>query len=246
MRETAEGRWELTWSAVRGQPLPDDTHVGQLMWGPGESWTARVDLVHTAPNRIVVRGTPVRPTPGEHAWIAAPDFLGALLAWMDEHAGELSGDLFARARARPSRTDPELQPRPGLRSGQLRALDASRGSRSVVWGPPGTGKTTTLGAIAAAHISAGRRVLLLSSNNVAVDGLLLATDDALQDLGCRVVPGDLLRTRAPILPAMTERAHLLAWSRAASSFADRRAGAAEHRRARLRAGDDVADVESEH
>lgn len=44
---------------------------------------------------------------------------------------------------------------------------------TFVWGPPGTGKTTTLARIALEHILNGERVLMLSYSNVSVDGAVL-------------------------------------------------------------------------
>src|SRR5207302_2182316 len=41
-----------------------------------------------------------------------------------------------------------------------------------LWGPPGTGKTTTLARIVEAHFRAGRSVLLVSNTNIAVDTAL--------------------------------------------------------------------------
>lgn len=41
-----------------------------------------------------------------------------------------------------------------------------------LWGPPGTGKTTTLARLVEAHVRAGRSVLLVSNTNVAVDTAL--------------------------------------------------------------------------
>jgi len=56
---------------------------------------------------------------------------------------------------------------------QIRAVRRSLGSDTTfVWGPPGTGKTTTLARIAEAHYRAGRSVLLVSNTNIAVDTAL--------------------------------------------------------------------------
>lgn len=44
---------------------------------------------------------------------------------------------------------------------------------TFVWGPPGTGKTTTLAKIALEHILNGERVLMVSYSNVSVDGAVL-------------------------------------------------------------------------
>ena len=43
---------------------------------------------------------------------------------------------------------------------------------SIIWGPPGTGKTKTIAKAIEAHLNAGRRVLLVSHANNAVDEAL--------------------------------------------------------------------------
>ena len=56
---------------------------------------------------------------------------------------------------------------------QKRAIDASFSSQlSIIWGPPGTGKTKTAAKAIEAHLNAGRRVLLVSHSNNAVDEAL--------------------------------------------------------------------------
>jgi hypothetical protein len=56
---------------------------------------------------------------------------------------------------------------------QMQAVQRSLGSDTTfVWGPPGTGKTTTLARIVEAHYRAGRSVLLVSNTNIAVDTAL--------------------------------------------------------------------------
>jgi len=56
---------------------------------------------------------------------------------------------------------------------QIRAVRRSLGSNTTfVWGPPGTGKTTTLARIVEAHYREGRSVLLVSNTNIAVDTAL--------------------------------------------------------------------------
>ncbi|ROQ90904.1 topoisomerase-like DNA binding C4 zinc finger protein [Desulfosoma caldarium] len=53
---------------------------------------------------------------------------------------------------------------------QISAVRRSLGSdMTFVWGPPGTGKTSTLARIVEAHYRAGRSVLLVSNTNIAVD-----------------------------------------------------------------------------
>lgn len=56
---------------------------------------------------------------------------------------------------------------------QKLAIEASLSSQlSVIWGPPGTGKTKTIAHAIGAHLKAGRRVLLVSHANNAVDEAL--------------------------------------------------------------------------
>jgi ssDNA-binding Zn-finger/Zn-ribbon topoisomerase 1 len=61
----------------------------------------------------------------------------------------------------------------GVNTDQILAVRRSLGSDTTfVWGPPGTGKTTTLARIVEAHYRAGRSVLLVSNTNIAVDTAL--------------------------------------------------------------------------
>lgn len=56
-------------------------------------------------------------------------------------------------------------------------------SVSFIWGPPGTGKTRTIGVLCAEFIRQKESVLLLSHANRAVDNALLAVVEALQERG---------------------------------------------------------------
>lgn len=63
----------------------------------------------------------------------------------------------------------------GLNREQQRAVQvACSTQRSYVWGPPGTGKTTSVAALVQALTSAHKRVLVISPYNVAVDQAILA------------------------------------------------------------------------
>jgi len=57
---------------------------------------------------------------------------------------------------------------------------ASRQSISYIWGPPGTGKTWTIGLLAYSLVHSGSKVLILSNTNVAVDRAL--------QMICKVLP----------------------------------------------------------
>ncbi|OHV31556.1 MULTISPECIES: AAA domain-containing protein [Pseudofrankia] len=86
---------------------------------------------------------------------------------------------------------------PGLSSDQARAYHActTNGVR-MVWGPPGTGKTTVLARAIDDLLTRGKRVLLVSATNIAVDnallGVVLARDPPAGEL-VRVGPPALAR-----------------------------------------------------
>lgn len=63
---------------------------------------------------------------------------------------------------------------------------------TYLWGPPGTGKTYTLARVAAYHYSEGKKVLLLSHSNAAVDVLIEEMHHFLSSHN-RWVPGDVIR-----------------------------------------------------
>lgn len=74
-----------------------------------------------------------------------------------------------------------------------------------VWGPPGTGKTTTLAWIAEACVRRGESVLLVSNTNVAVDRALSKLLDAVGTDGewaRRIAQGAILRLGVSELPQL--------------------------------------------
>lgn len=108
--------------------------------------------------------------------------------------GELDALLDSRAgRKRMGRL---FRPEPGEHGGdkEVRVLDDSsrnaaqtealrkalRNRVLFVWGPPGTGKTSTLGFIMANYLVKGKKVLFASNTNRAVDVGLLSALDALR------------------------------------------------------------------
>lgn len=67
-----------------------------------------------------------------------------------------------------------IRPTGAMILGQEAAINkASSQTVTFIWGPPGTGKTTTLAKIAENAMKEGQRVLMLSYSNVSVDGALL-------------------------------------------------------------------------
>ncbi|OIQ12617.1 AAA domain-containing protein [Neomoorella thermoacetica] len=95
---------------------------------------------------------------------------------------------------------------------QMEAVNRSLGQRvTFIWGPPGTGKTRTIGALVRELVQRGDRVLVTSHTNVAVDTALISVIKALDDneiQGGAVVRVDALAREDPELQQVTMEAVL--------------------------------------
>jgi hypothetical protein len=108
-----------------------------------------------------------------------------------------SGDLSPPPERRPGSND-------GFHSAQRQAYDACLSAGLfLVWGPPGTGKTWIIGAAIEELIRRGKRVLLVSPTNVAVDNALASVAARRQ-----WEPGQLVRVGTPHLREITEDARI--------------------------------------
>lgn len=90
----------------------------------------------------------------------------------------------------------------GLNTLQKESLrTASENSVTYIWGPPGTGKTTTTGSIVAALASAGQKVLLVSNTNLALDTALERCIDRFESV--KDLPlGEMLRVGVLVKPEL--------------------------------------------
>ena len=158
--------------------------------------------VDTEAGIITIRGSRERmPSKGDEILLEMPDYLRILR----EFAKELVQNPARRKEERFLGLRDELMMNPGipdvesdamayLRPAQRKALARTElGNFSFVWGPPGTGKSYTLGHIAAHYRAQGKRVLLLSTTNAAVDVATFAIDNACNQVGKPLEEGELIR-----------------------------------------------------
>ena len=123
-----------------------------------------------------------------------------LLETLQERICELYSDKQPLAYELACRGRAQISSRRSIQLGQDCALQmASQPGITIIWGPPGTGKTTTLARIAQEYIHKGKRVLMLSYSNVSVDGALLRVADMSDQH-----PGDIVRYGYPRVKELLE------------------------------------------
>lgn len=173
--------------AASAQALLDDSLDGAAAWwGAPAKGGASVLAVLAEDDQLVLQNA-TTPPPGPDLLIRLypTRFLKAVAdAWRDTPWAEQALALLpGLARPAPVPDAPLLTGAPfrWLRPAQRQALRLLQHGSSFLWGPPGTGKTTTLGVLLAEYLDARpqARVLLLSTTNQAVDLATLAVDKAL-------------------------------------------------------------------
>ncbi|MFQ3588583.1 MAG: AAA domain-containing protein [Fimbriimonadaceae bacterium] len=187
---------------------------GAAMKHVGGRWAAELQAINADRSTFIARlKTPGHPNNGDWARMSSFPYLEALQRWVESRLAAIealeagrpatiaplsaadlvgsAGTVSARAEAQSDRSvlDEFCEARPG----QQAVLNAAEQAELLIWGPPGTGKTTTLGWVIAHHLARGRRVVGVAASNIAVDQLALAADNACQRLGICRLPGELLR-----------------------------------------------------
>lgn len=129
------------------------------------------------------------PSNGEKICIYPPRYLEALYECWNNKAWAEQCLLWSQRIESSNSYDKSRVPTPGpfkwLRRRQSDAFKLLGWDAGFLWGPPGTGKTTTLGAMLAQYLVEfpTSKVLLFSTTNFAVDQALVAVDKAMEQLG---------------------------------------------------------------
>lgn len=138
----------------------------------------RVTIVRVDDKRIVVAALqPIDPTASPIALVMAPWFLydrlvEALDALGDHHAIDRALMLFGKAPHARAPV-PLVCDHGALDASQRAAVQlCSDSDLAFVWGPPGTGKTMTLANVIEELLAQGKRILLASTTNAAIDQVL--------------------------------------------------------------------------
>ena len=163
-----------------------------------------------------------KPDPDKGLVLNPPDFLRIL----DEYAAgmiikpsdnpETRFMQLAEVLCQKSQGKPSGVKRADLRQSQNDAVEAALHNQfSFIWGPPGTGKSYTLGHLAAEWRKAGKKVLVVAHTNTAVDVATFAIDNACTARGENLSEAELIRytSRITNISEYRKRPHLLAFTR---------------------------------
>lgn len=203
--------------AKRAGAIDESLEGARALWGEDPS-VGRGEVVVVNPERgeLVLRfGQGPLPAPDQVVHLFAQDFLTPLIElWRDPKASAKA--LAVTKRSGESAALPEKALRPAydvLRSRQSEAVQAVLYPGALIIGPPGTGKTFTVGAALANLLARSKnaRILLLGPTNMAVDTALIAADDWLRRNGREDLRGEMKRLGSRFdTRRYTDRDHLLA------------------------------------
>lgn len=198
-------------------PLDEGLEGGRIRWGRELEFGGIIKFVDVDHDTVVVQ--PLEggaPDAGETAWVFLNDFLGPLIEMWQGPMADRAAKALRQSKG-DVETSQEIRPLPDafrdLRVRQIEAVQNTAYRCSIMIGPPGTGKSYTIGAMAAYLLTrfSKARILVVGPTNVAVDTAILAIDDWLQKIGRHDLASQLKRVGAHFDPRkFAHRKHLLA------------------------------------
>jgi hypothetical protein len=186
---TSGKRTTYAFPDVPGAGLPDDTPV-KLVLDDGREIDGEV-AARNGPELVLALAEDVGSFVEHAVLIADASFLLERLAArieevLDDEAPldlDMVGRVIGLEPISAGRAPVPQAAAEGLNGEQADAVALALGSDvAFVWGPPGTGKTTTVAHVVAAHAAAGRSVLLVANTNTAVDTALARVASLAGDL----------------------------------------------------------------
>jgi len=139
-----------------------------------------------------------------------------LLEALNDRISELNANENSIAYQLACTGRAKINPMGNIMMGQNAAMKKAESNQiTFVWGPPGTGKTTTLAKIALECLNQNKRVLMLSYSNVSVDGALLRVSDM-----SNLKPGCIIRCGYPRVQKILDSDTLTSYKYALYSHPD--------------------------
>ncbi|WP_066016945.1 DEAD/DEAH box helicase [Endozoicomonas atrinae] len=191
-REKVDAFWVLTIKPNDAvNTTIDESLEGAKAWWPRQDGVhGQADILAVIPEeqQIHLRFCTAQPPEKEETiYIYLPRYIDAIIEIWRSSWAERCIQSLRQARAQTEKSeDIDVNPDsfPTLRKGQKAIFHQLGWPISFLWGPPGSGKTYTLGALLASLMVQypEKKILLLSSTNTAVDLALVSVDNALSQL----------------------------------------------------------------
>lgn len=197
------GVWRLVLLPKNNASKLDESLEGNnAWWANTEKGSAQVLSVIPEDSEVHLRYVKgAKPVQGDDIRIYAADFLKSLRDYWqsDINSQDSIKWLLARQANNIFIAEHTLNTNafPDLREKQKEAFKLPGWQLGFLWGPPGTGKTYTLGTMLAQFLIQfpKKRILLLSTTNNAVDLALVSVDQALEHLGKTQADAELARNK---------------------------------------------------
>ncbi|MCW7553937.1 DNA2/NAM7 family helicase [Endozoicomonas gorgoniicola] len=168
----------------------DESLEGADAWWPHDQGNGKADVLAVLPEESTIHLRYCNQNPpqvDECIFIYLPRYIDAIIDIWRSNWGEKAISWLKKSTSDNQFIEGSTLSGkyfPTLRTGQQNIFAKVGWQMSYMWGPPGTGKTFTLGALLASYLlqNPDKKVLLLSTTNTAVDLALVSIDKSLDYL----------------------------------------------------------------